>query len=362
MNPEQILHDLLDRYAKGKLDAEEAAALEERMKDDVVLRQQAVQHFALMDSLKFYNSRTKLKEILEEAHGEITEAPLNNTRNTIPLKGWKKYRPMVAVAASVALISIVGTMLITRSMETKQKAIYKELRRNVEQIQKSQKTLMEDIAVTKEKVKPFPGKYAGSGFLISANGYVVTSYHVVKESDSVYLENEKAGTLKAVIVHNDPANDISILRIEPGETPWKLPLPYSLSKAEANLAEEVYTLGYPREDVVFGEGSVSALTGFKQNPNAYQVSIPVNPGNSGGPLLNNKGDLIGIISGIQTETSGAAFAIKSTVLLDVIAAVPADTSGIPLVLPKQNILKNVSRVQQVKQWKDFVFMVRVYEN
>src|SRR5690606_23670002 len=138
------------------------------------------------------------------------------------------------------------------------------------------------------------------------------------------------------------------------------PLSYMISSAEANLGEEVFTLGFPREDIVFGEGSISALSGYRQNPNAYQVSVPVNPGNSGGPLFNSKGDLVGIISGIQTETMGAAFAIKSSVLLSVIDSLETDSLSAPLVLPKQNTLKGLSTVDKVKKWKDHVFIVRVY--
>jgi S1-C subfamily serine protease len=131
---------------------------------------------------------------------------------------------------------------------------------------------------------------------------------------------------------------------------------------EANLGEDVFTLGFPREDIVFGEGSISATTGYQQNPNSYQVSVPVNPGNSGGPLFNAKGDLVGIISGAQTETSGAAFAIKSSVLLDVIKNIQTDSLQSPLNLPRQNSLRYLSKVDQVKKWKEYVFVVQVYNH
>jgi serine protease Do len=359
MKQEQELIDLLDRYAQDKLTREEQASLEKRMLHDDDFRHQAEQHLALIGALKFYEGRKKLYAILDAAHQEI-ENPLAVVSTPPSAKpGWKKYWPITAMAASVALISVVGTFVFIRSVEHKQTAIYKELRRNVEQIKKSQKMMMDDLA--KEKKKNSPGNYAGTGFLISANGYLTTSYHVVKEADSIYIENEKFGSRKAVVVLSDPANDISILKIEQ-DSEMNLLLPYLLSKNETSLAEEVYTLGFPREDIVFGAGSISAMTGYDGNPNAYQVSVPVNPGNSGGPLLNQKGDLVGIISGVQTQTSGVAFAIKSTVLLDVIINELLDTLSKPVMLPKQNLMKNTSRVEQVKRWKDYVFMVKVYKN
>jgi S1-C subfamily serine protease len=128
------------------------------------------------------------------------------------------------------------------------------------------------------------------------------------------------------------------------------------------MGEYVYTLGFPREDVVFGEGSISASTGFRQDPNAYQISIPLNPGNSGGPLLDTHGDVVGIVSGIQTQTSGTAFAIKSLKLIEFLEQDALDSLRKPLLLPKQNSTKNFNRTDQIKRWKDLVFIVRVYND
>jgi S1-C subfamily serine protease len=364
MNPDRALIDLLDRYAKNTLPPDEKAALEQRMEGDPVLSQQVQEHLNLIESMRFYGRRRDLKASLNEIHDTMTTFAQHEQRPPVMTVTrtnlWRKYWPMTAVAASVALISILGTLQMTQSLETKQTAYYKELRRNVEQIRKSQSRIMADIAESKEKTGPVPETYAGTGFMISANGYVATSYHVIKGADSVYIENETFGRLKVDILFSDKENDISILKIAPELlTPVKS-LPYTVSPSEANLGEEVFTLGFPREDIVFGEGSVSAATGYKQNPNAYQVSVPVNPGNSGGPLFNARGELVGIISGLQTETSGAAFATKSTILLHAITDMPIDTVNVPLALPRINTLKNLGKVQQVKKWREYVFMVRVY--
>ena len=344
-------NDMFDKYVKGQLNAEEVKAFEEKLRTDAAFKQQVEEHQVLAKELKSFHDRTRVHQILKDEHESMEKI-----RTLKPENSRWKFWPMVAVAASVAMISIVGTIFYTRSLETKQTAYYQELRREVDRVQQSQKLIMSDLE--KAKKSTLPGKYAGTGFLLSSQGYVATSYHVVKEADSIVIENEKFGRLKTTIVYTDPLNDISILKIE-GELNLRS-LPFLISESEANLAEDVYTLGFPRNDVVFGEGSISALSGYRENPNAYQVSVPVNPGNSGGPLLNSKGDLIGMISGIETKTAGAAFAIKSSVLLNSLTDPALDTLTLPLVLPKQNSLKAPTRVQQVKQWRDFVFMVRVY--
>lgn len=356
------LDNLLDDYAKGKLPQQERYRVQERMLHDEAFRNAVEEHVRLVNAIRIAGERTTIKQKLTEFSGEVT-APKQVVSSPRSGQLVRKYWPMAAVAASVALISIVGTLLMTQSLatklETKQTAIYKEMRKSFEQFQKSQTRMMENIAKSSEKPTP-PGRYGGSGFLVSPNGYVVTSHHVVIGADSVFIENTLYGRMKTTVVMSDATNDVAILRIDDPTFKAPRPLAYTVSGTEANLGEEVFTLGFPREDIVFGEGSISALSGFRQNPNAYQVSVPVNPGNSGGPLFNSRGDLVGIISGMQTETMGAAFAIKSSVLLSVIDSLETDSLSAPLILPKQNMLKGLSTVDKVKKWKDHVFIVRVY--
>lgn len=346
------MNELLDKYVKGTLSEEEMRFVEEKSRQDETFRQRVHDHVTLVDTMAEYGRRLELKKIMDQTHDDME-------RIVVPIQkksfNWGKYKVHSAVAAMLTIAGIIGTMLWTNSINSAQEAEFKALRRNVDQIKQNQKILEKDLAETKKKGKSVQGNYAGTCFMISKDGFLITSYHVVKDADSVNIENEKFGTVRASVVYSDPTNDISVLKID---TTLRF-LPFIIEKEEASLSEDVYTLGYPREDVVFGEGSVSALSGYNQNPNSYQVSVPVNPGNSGGPLLNNRGNLIGMVSGRQTETLGAAFAIKSTVLLSVVAG---DSMKNTIGLSKLNTFKNSNRVSIVKQWKDYVFMVRVFKN
>lgn len=346
---ERELHELIDKYVKGLASAEEVKQLETKIQESEQLRQYVQDHQALVDAMVEFGAHTALKAKLETIHQEVA-ANSDGEAKTFKIN---KYWAFSAIAASVALISVLGTLLITGWYNSQRESQLQLLSRKVEQITRSQKTIEKDIAATKKKAAA--GNYVGTCFMISRDGYVVTSYHVVKGADSLHIENSKFGTLRASVVYHDPANDVSVLKVD-----TLVPvLPFTIEKTEASLAEDVYTLGYPREDVVFGEGAISALSGFKQNPNSYQVSVPVNPGNSGGPLLNSKGNLVGMISGSQTETAGAAFAIKSTVLLDIVAG---DSLKNTVNFPKQNTVKFTNRVAQVGTLKDYVFMVKVFKN
>jgi serine protease Do len=343
------LNELIDKYVKGQASAEEIKQLEAKIQESDKLREYAQEHQELVDAMVELGQHTELKKALETIH----QQEISQTEKTSKTFKINKYWAISAVAASVALVSILGTVLVTNWYSEQRATQFINLSRKVEQINRTQKILEKDIAATKKK--PAPGNYVGTCFMISRDGYLVTSYHIVKDADSLNIENSKFGTLKATVIYHDPANDVSVLKVD-----TLVPiLPFSVEKSEASLAEDVFTLGFPREDIVFGEGAISAMSGYKQNPNSYQVSVPVNPGNSGGPLLNSKGNLVGMISGLQTETAGAAFAIKSTVLLDIVAG---DSLRNTISLPKQNALKFNNRVAQVSVWKDYVFMVRVFKN
>jgi len=121
----------------------------------------------------------------------------------------------------------------------------------------------------------------------------------------------------------------------------------------------VFTMGYPRDEIVYGKGYISAQTGFQGDTVAYQVSIPVNPGNSGAPLMDNEGNIVGIITGKQTTSDGIAFAVKSFHLKRLLEEMPKEK------LPRRewtrkNNLNTLSRVDQIKKLEDFVYMVKVY--
>jgi serine protease Do len=359
MNEEEnVFFDNLERYSRGVLSGDEVLKLEAGMKTDPDFRKKVEDHLLLLQTMRQAAERERVKARLEDYHSDFERFTTPSDDGIRTRKKWKAYLPTIAVAASVAVISVVGTYVATQSVKEKHTAEYRELRRNVEQIKKSQKELMEDIAEVKEKEEISSETYAGTGFLLSRSGYLITSSHVIRDADSVYVENKRFGRLKAQIVQNDPQNDIAVLLIM---TSIEISgLPYTFSRTEADLGEDVFTLGFPREEIVYGEGTVSASSGYRQNLSSYQIAVPVNPGNSGGPLLDRAGNIIGMISGIQTETLGAAFAIKSPVILKSIDTVPADSLGKSLSLSMQNRLKGLSRVQQIKKIRDFIFVVKVY--
>ena len=134
------------------------------------------------------------------------------------------------------------------------------------------------------------------------------------------------------MVYTEPQSDIAILAITDSTFKTLGNIPYSFKKNETDIGENVFTIGYPRDSMVLGPGFLTASTGYLNDTTAYQVSIPLNQGNSGGPLLDNRGDIIGIIDAKQTRMEGAGFAVKSSYLIKAIQDIPTDSLKKPLNL------------------------------
>lgn len=359
MNNFTLIRDI-ERYLEGEMSEQERTAFEALRQSNPAVNEQVLAHQQLIQQLEQYGRRVTLQEKMDKIHAEMAINDVVPASPT-PKKVFTISRRLVtnmAAAACIALVTSLSTMaLMQKASRQKTTAQYEDVRRVLNNIQRSQNALINDIN-SKKKAPVNPGTYGGTGFAISNNGYVVTNYHVVAGADSIYIQNTKGEAFKAASVFEDISSDLAILKITDSTFKGQ-PLPYSLKPQRALRGEAVFTLGYPRDEIVYGEGYISAQTGFNGDSAAYQVSIPVNPGNSGAPLMDSRGDVVGIVTGKQTTSDGIAFAVKSAHLKRLLEEMPKDK------LPKKewnhkNRLEGLSRVDQVKKLEDFVYMVKVY--
>lgn len=280
---------------------------------------------------------------------------------------WNTYRTTLAVAASVAALTTFGSIFLYRSYQQghqQQEQQYSQLSKEIQAVKSSQRKLLSDLNGRGRALAANPAQVAGSGFLLTADGYMVTNNHIIRDADSVYVQSQTGEVYKARVVHADQVHDLAILQLCDDSSFRPLPpVPYSFDARPSDLGERVYTLGYPREEIVYGEGYLSSGTGYRGDSTAYQIAIGVNPGNSGGPLLDERGNVIGIISGKQTTSEGVSFAVKTNYLLDALNSLPADSlKGQPLRLNRKNTLAHLSRKQQIKRVQAYVYQVKVFKH
>lgn len=364
----------IEDYLAGNLQGQSLQQFEAQLQTDPLFAARVAQHQKLLQGFRTLKSRSALKMQLDTFHTEMeAEGKVPRLRRIYSLQTWvNRHYPTMAVAASVALITVfstIFTMQHTEKVETKHQSHYQYLKREVDRLKQGQQALANDI-VSSENNVPVPNtptqdllKYGGTGFAISADGYVVTNYHLVSRADSIIIEQKakQEKRFKAKMVYGDKEHDLALLKIISPSFEGFGTLPYTLGSKSAELGEDIFTLAYPREEMVYGEGSISAYSGYEGDTNAYQVSVPVNPGNSGGPLFDKKGNVIGVISGKQTDAEGVAFAQKTENIRRMLAAIPKDSlekNGIALA--KNNKLRYLDRTAQLRKIQDFVFHVKVY--
>ena len=169
-----------------------------------------------------------------------------------------------------------------------------------------------------------PSHWSGSGIALGSKVFA-TNNHVVDGATHLYVYfPETKSKYKAETITVDATNDLALVRITDPQFKGFPDIQYGFKKALEDVGTEVFVLGYPRvdtmgEEVKLTTGVVSSRSGFQGNQSQYQVSAPVQPGNSGGPLFNDSGELIGIVSAKHTDgAENVSYAVKLSYLNDLI--------------------------------------------
>ena len=172
----------------------------------------------------------------------------------------------------------------------------------------------------------------GSGFFVTNNGYIATNYHVVKGAVKVGVRLKTGNTVDAKVVRVDRKNDLAILKIEGSQYKALTIQPSLLIKR----GMKSYAMGFPLPEMQgvepkLTDGIVSSLSGQNDEPTTFQISNPIQPGNSGGPLFSEDGKVIGVVtstlSTVQTAqdagnlTQNINYAVKSSYLIELLNTV-----------------------------------------
>jgi len=351
---------VIERYLNGEMTAEERARFEMLRHDNAAVDNSVKEHKQFTERIKQYGERLAFENMLNNIHDEIDVQALKDEFVHHPsaiVRLWRNHHSKISVAASITIFAVLGTLFLSGYMRSlKQEQAYINLSKDIAQIKKHPGG--QGVPTKPQNIPPANFGGIGSGFALSSDGYIATNFHVVQGADSVYVQNANGDFYHAKIVSTDPESDIAILKITDASFKSLGTLPYGFKRGKSDLGEDVFTLGYSKADAdepVYNKGYLSASNGIKGDTVKYQLAaLDVSFGNSGGPLLDNRGNIVGIIS---NKFEGASYAIKSKYLFK---AIQSDSLSDKLSLSSKNKMANLSRTQQVDKLQNYVFMVKVY--
>ncbi len=191
---------------------------------------------------------------------------------------------------------------------------------------------------------------SGSGFFVSRTGHIVTNQHVIDQCKAVKV-NYKGNEIEAKVLAEDKTNDLAILQAN--ITPDKV---YSVSNEDVSLLQDIIVAGFPLGKRVSAaikthKGNVSALAGYGDNYSNFQTDATINQGNSGGPVMDEKGNVVGVAVALMSVDAGQNifFAVKSSTLKTF-----ASSNGLSFLPPNNRPMSNKDLGQLITEGTVFL--------
>ena len=251
-----------------------------------------------------------------------------------------RYKPIAVVLAAVALGTGLGAGVYAALDPGNTQTVIRETAaepvaatsttNSVNSVYRATRDAVVEITVTgAAEPTPFGGEEQqrgqGSGFVIDEEGHVVTNQHVVDDAQSLNVTMRDGSRYTATVVGSDPSTDLAVIKVN---APASKLTPLELGDSSAvRVGDAVIAIGSPFGlDGTVTTGIVSALSREVEAPNNFaiddtiQTDAAINHGNSGGPLLNTRGEVIGVNAQIRSESGGndgVGFAIPSNIVKEI---------------------------------------------
>jgi S1-C subfamily serine protease len=352
--------EIAEAYVAGTLPEAEKNAVDAQIGADAAFAAEFHESVNLIKSLEGSGKQKRFRTMLRDVHTKQTVSP---RRISLPAHFWRT----AAVAAGVAILTSLTTYSLLNPSLKKNDSQYNIIRREVDNIKASQNQLKNSQTQLERDIKSINTptatvRYTATGFALTNDGYFVTAYHVIHDDkgdcDSVYIQNRNGQYYKAFMVSGDPDADIAVLKVEKKNFRFgKGELPYTFAAAKAGIASQIYTLGYPKDQLVYDEGYISSQNGFQNNDLQYTLELPAGHGQSGSPVMDNRGNVIGILTAVGSRGEANTYAVSSTALLNLLE----DGTNANIRLPKHNKLSGTNRQAQASKMEAYTFSVKVYK-
>lgn len=188
----------------------------------------------------------------------------------------------------------------------------------------------------------------------------MTNFHVVEDASEITIQgvNGSSFEYKASVIEVDKKNDLALIKITDSRFKGFGNIPYAVKETTCDVGADIFVLGYPLtsymgEKIKLTNGIISSKSGFKDDITTYQISAPVQPGNSGGPMFDKNGNVVGIVNAGIPDADNVGYAIKTTYLFNLIKS-----SVSASVIPNNNIVAGKSLPEKVKILQKYVFYIK----
>lgn len=216
-----------------------------------------------------------------------------------------------------------------------------------------------DFPINKASLESSKKEGQATCFLISSEGYFVTNFHCIENSKEIYvkgIDGDFSTKYGATLIASDPSNDLALLKITNKNVKFNSPV-FGFRSSGVSQAEKIYALGYPKatsmgQEMKITDGIISSKSGVHGDISKFQISAAVNPGNSGGPLIDENGNVVGVIYAKSTIAESAGYAIKASYLEAFLKNV--DGFSYPIF---NNTLKDKTLTEKVSKIKAFIFIL-----
>ncbi len=356
------LQDLFDRHITGQLTGAERLELNELLGAQPGFRKEFEELEATHEELRQYATRKTLVDKLRSWHRQMPP---------VHLRAWRQDRRLLrmrwattaAVAACISVVAVFSTLAAFDLLHTPgRERDYQQLSEEVRDISSKQEDFHSELRsyLENQDGDPKTSYLKGTGFLVHETGYLLTAGHLVRDARQVIVDcqTDTLPRLRAKVVKYWPEFDLALLQINDERfSPVPGRIPYGFSSREPRLGEAIYTLGFPKSGLVYSEGSLSSLTGFENDTVALQTSIPANPGNSGGPLFNERGQVVGMLSGKSRTAEASSYAINGRFILAEIASYVAENDSLPLTVLTTSRSLPGRAVDQIEKIRPYIYQI-----
>jgi len=352
-----------DAYLFNEMSESDRLQFEKELASDSDLMDEFQQHKNFLKDFKTGVEYREIKKDLKSIHESIYNPGKNfflSRQFLIPL----------GIAASFVLIILAINPFVKSGNMASDQGDYQELDKNSESsdtIVYYQDEYVSSAIDDQSETEPMPGPDAGllslvksapvgTAFMISSDGYFLTSKHLVENYKIIRLQQkEEKLAFEVEVIYVDSLKDFAILKCHPTISENFKPVPFRFLKGDIELGGDVFTLGYPKTEIVYTKGVISSQKGYLSDSLSFEISMPCNPGYSGAPLFTYSGDLVGIITANNNRQQSVTYVLDYHYIQNIMNDLKK--KDVVIDMSKNFTKRAKDHAKLVERYRPFVFEV-----